>query len=186
LIYNKIRIIGGAWRSRKIEVLDKPGLRPTTDRVREMLFNWLMHDIVNANCLDLFAGSGALGFEALSRGAAHVDFVEQDTQAYKILKKNSAHLGAVNCNIVIKNSTQFIKQSLKKYDVIFIDPPFATNLLKKTMQFLCESDISEDCLVYAESDYNIADKFNFTRIIKQKKTGAVYSMLFKINKQDAS
>jgi 16S rRNA (guanine(966)-N(2))-methyltransferase RsmD len=125
----KIRIIGGVWRSRLLSVLDLSGLRPTTDRVRETLFNWLGQDLVGLKCLDLFAGTGALGFEAASRHAHSVTLLEKDKKAYAVLLANFASLqsspapGAVQ--ILHRDSLEFLKQQADRSShLIFIDPPF--------------------------------------------------------------
>lgn len=125
----KIRIIGGNWRSRLLTVIDLPGLRPTTDRIRETLFNWLGQDLTGLRCLDLFAGTGALGFEAASRGATEVVLLEKDKRAHANLLKNfdllksSPATGLVE--IVLGDSMEFLrKQADKSANLIFIDPPF--------------------------------------------------------------
>jgi 16S rRNA (guanine966-N2)-methyltransferase len=125
----KIRIIGGVWRSRLLSVLDLPGLRPSTDRVRETLFNWLGQDLVGLSCLDLFAGTGALGFEAASRHANSVTLLEKDKKAHAKLLANFALLqsspapGAVQ--ILLRDSLEFLKQQADlSSNLIFIDPPF--------------------------------------------------------------
>jgi 16S rRNA (guanine(966)-N(2))-methyltransferase RsmD len=130
----KVRIIGGTWRSRLLPVLDLPGLRPTTDRIRETLFNWLGQDLAGLRCIDLFAGTGALGFEAASRGAELVVLLEKDKKAYANLVANfsrlqsSPVLGAVE--ILQRDSVEFLKQQAERSsNLIFIDPPFADNAL---------------------------------------------------------
>ncbi len=125
----KIRIIGGVWRSRLLSVLDLPGLRPSTDRVRETLFNWLGQDLVGLNCLDLFAGTGALGFEAASRHANSVTLIEKDKKAYAKLLANFALLQSSPApglvQILHKDSLEFLKQQADcSSNLIFIDPPF--------------------------------------------------------------
>jgi len=120
-----IRIIGGEWRGRRLAVADRPGLRPTADRVRETLFNWLQLDVVDARCLDLFAGSGALGLEALSRGAASVTFVDRDRQAVERLRTTLETLGAgdrADCRL--ECAERFLAGAHAPFDVIFLDPPF--------------------------------------------------------------
>lgn len=125
----RIRIIGGVWRSRLLNVLDLPGLRPTTDRVRETLFNWLGRDLVGLNCLDLFAGTGALGFEAASRHANSVTLLEKDKQAHAKLLTNLALLqsspASGEVKILHRDSLEFLKQqAVGSSNLIFIDPPF--------------------------------------------------------------
>ncbi len=125
----KIRIIGGVWRSRLLNVLDLPGLRPSTDRVRETLFNWLGQDLTGLNCLDLFAGTGALGFEAASRHAHTVVLLEKDKKAHANLLVNLALLQSSPASGVVqimhRDSLEFLKQQAdKSTNLIFIDPPF--------------------------------------------------------------
>jgi 16S rRNA (guanine966-N2)-methyltransferase len=135
----KIRIIGGVWRSRLLTVLDLPGLRPSTDRVRETLFNWLGQDLAGLSCLDLFAGTGALGFEAASRHASTVTLIEKEKRAYSSLLANFALLqssptpGAVQ--ILHRDSLEFLRQQADySSNLIFIDPPFQEEgLLNQTL-----------------------------------------------------
>src|SRR6187397_596042 len=122
---NQVRIIGGTWRSRVIAFAPRADLRPTSDRVRETLFNWLGQDLTGVVCLDLFAGSGALGFEAASRGAARVVMVERDRAACASLKENRDLLGADRIEIVERDALEFLRQDGAQYDVIFLDPPFS-------------------------------------------------------------
>lgn len=128
---NQIRIISGIWRSRKIPVLNRPGLRPSSDRVRETLFNWLGRDLSNLRVLDLFAGSGALGFEAASRGANWVTLIEKERTIYANLEKQLTLLNSSPClgkvNLICEDATVFLdRQAGSSWDLIFIDPPFAS------------------------------------------------------------
>jgi 16S rRNA (guanine966-N2)-methyltransferase len=125
----KIRIVGGEFRGRRIAVPDRPGLRPTPDRVRETLFNWLGQSLEGLACLDLFAGSGALGFEAASRGAARVVMVEQDRAAFEALKKARDLIGARQVELVLEDAFAYLKRSDQRFDVVFLDPPFGQNAL---------------------------------------------------------
>ena len=150
---NCVRIIGGQWRGRRITVLDRQGLRPTTDRVREQLFNWLMNEVVGARCLDLFAGSGALGLECLSRGAASVDFVESDPQIAQQLNANLVKLDAQhNSRVHVSQAQTFVATASSPYDLIFIDPPFAANLIQPILKALSHANCySQGTLIYLES-----------------------------------
>ncbi len=121
---NKLRIIGGDWRSRQINFVDAPGLRPTPARVRETLFNWLRYEIVGTQCLDLYAGSGALGFEAASRGAKSVVQVENNIQACHCLKDNAVALSAVQIKVVQNDVLRYLDGEGLAFDVVFLDPPF--------------------------------------------------------------
>jgi len=149
----QIRIIGGQWRGRKLPVPDSAGLRPTTDRVRETLFNWLAADIQQAKCLDCYAGSGALGLEALSRHAASATLLELERPVAQQLEKNLATLGAKSGRVVNTNTLQFLAQKGDVHQLGFIDPPFRQGLLEKTTQLL-ESNgwLSDGALVYVESE----------------------------------
>jgi 16S rRNA (guanine(966)-N(2))-methyltransferase RsmD len=125
----KIRIIGGVWRSRLIKVIDAPGLRPTTDRVRETLFNWLGQNLDGLRCLDAFAGAGALGFEAVSRGASTVTLIERDKIAFANLRVNLSDLQSfpveASIDLVHGDGIGFLKrQANASWDLIFLDPPF--------------------------------------------------------------
>ena len=130
----KVRIIGGVWRSRLLTVLDLPGLRPTTDRIRETLFNWLGQDLTGLHCIDLFAGTGALGFEAASRGADAVALLEKDKKAHASLVSNFASLQsspvAGKVEIIHRDSLEYLKQQVNhSTNLIFIDPPFQDTAL---------------------------------------------------------
>lgn len=149
----QIRIIGGQWRGRKLTVPDSPGLRPTTDRVRETLFNWLAPAMVDARCLDCFAGSGALGLEALSRYAASATLLEMERGVAQQLQKNLATLKASNASVVNTNTLTFLAQPGTPHDVVFIDPPFRKGLLDETLQLLeANSWLADEALIYVESE----------------------------------
>ena len=124
---NRVRIVGGQWRSRVLRFPDIEGLRPTPDRVRETLFNWLGQDLSGRTCLDLFAGSGVLGLEAASRGARLVVLVERDARAFRALQANAALLGAVDpgVQLVRSDALEFLGSDARRYDVVFLDPPYA-------------------------------------------------------------
>ncbi|CAO98324.1 16S rRNA (guanine(966)-N(2))-methyltransferase [Erwinia tasmaniensis] len=149
----QIRIIGGQWRGRKLTVPDSAGLRPTTDRVRETLFNWLAADIQQANCLDCFAGSGALGLEALSRHAASATLLELERPVAQQLEKNLAALGAKNARVIHRNTLQFLAQKGEPHHLVFVDPPFRKGLLEQTLTLLENNDwLADGSLIYVESE----------------------------------
>ncbi len=127
---NQIRIIGGQWRSRRLEFPDAPGLRPTSDRVRETLFNWLAPVLPGARCLDLFAGSGALGIEALSRGAAEVVFVERDPAVVRALRDNLVRLKADGARVELAEALAWLRQPGAPFEIVLLDPPFGAGLLE--------------------------------------------------------
>jgi 16S rRNA (guanine966-N2)-methyltransferase len=132
----RVRIIAGEWRSRVIEVPARPGLRPTPERVRETLFNWLGQRLDDRACLDLYAGSGALGFEAASRGAARVVMVENDRAVLASLRKSRERLGAQAVEIVTEDARRFLARGGERFDVVFLDPPFRQNALPALLQEL--------------------------------------------------
>ncbi len=151
---NRLRIIGGSSRGRKIEFPDSPGLRPTGDRIRETLFSWLQSDIVNASCLDLFAGSGALGFEAFSRGAKHVTLVEKFTTVASGLRQSAENLGVDGAlDILTMSALDFMVRNTTPFDIVFVDPPFGSDLLQKSIDALSKATwLNVDCKVYIESE----------------------------------
>ena len=150
---SRIRIIAGQWRGRRLPVLSHDGLRPTTDRVRETLFNWLMHEIAGARCLDLFAGSGALGLEALSRGAEYVAFVESDQRVAAQLTQNLHELAAQQRGeIQCMNALAYLRaRPAKPMDIVFLDPPYRSELLEPVVDLLVKNAwLSERAIVYLE------------------------------------
>lgn len=147
---NRVRIVGGAWRSRLIAFPPRPDLRPTPDRVRETLFNWLGQDLTGRVCLDLFAGSGALGFEAASRGARRVVMVESDAATCRALVGNRAALGAEAVDIRKSDALAFLRADAESYDVVFLDPPFRSDLWPRIAALLAPR-LAPGALVYYES-----------------------------------
>jgi 16S rRNA (guanine966-N2)-methyltransferase len=145
----ELRIIGGAWRSRRIRFADRPGLRPTPDRVRETLFNWLGQDLEGQDCLDLYAGSGALGFEAASRGARRVVMVERDAAAARALQANRELLAADAVEVVRADALEFLSHHRVRYDVVFLDPPFADDCWPQLLVLLPQC-LKPGALVYCE------------------------------------
>jgi 16S rRNA (guanine966-N2)-methyltransferase len=147
-----IRIIGGSWRGRRFRFADVAEIRPTPDRVRETLFNWLGSRVVGARCLDLFAGSGALGLEALSRGATSAVFVEQNTLATRALAAFLAELNAQAARVEREDALRFLERPATPFDIVFLDPPFSAGLLQKVADRLERRDwLAPDALVYVES-----------------------------------
>ena len=173
-------IIAGKYRGKKIVVPESEGLRPTPSRVRETLFNWLQTDIVDVSTLDLFAGSGLLSFEALSRGAKQSTLLEKNKKVFDLLKKNAAFLKNENINFHLTDAVQFIKHhALHEYQLIFIDPPFHSNLHNEILNALC-TRLAKNTIVYIESPMQI-DALPFPAIqFKQKKIGQVFFSLFRI------
>lgn len=151
---NSLRIIGGKWRGRRLSFPAAAGLRPTHDRIRETLFNWLMQDIHGANCLDLFAGSGALGMEALSRGATHVTFVESQREVCQSLKHNLKQCAAANATVIHSDFCHLTAAQLQPpFDIVFVDPPFKTGLAAKAIQWLIENHVlAANARIYLETE----------------------------------
>ena len=177
----RLRIIGGRWRSRQLPIVDLPGLRPTTDRVRETLFNWLQADIPAAYCLDLFAGSGALGFEAASRGAEQVVMLELQAEAFRKLCDNKQSLTADNIQCMQQDAIEWLTKAAEMveqqvFDVVFLDPPYASNLLEQACVLLEKSHLlAADAKIYIEhpSQQALPELPANWRIIRGKKAGQV-------------
>lgn len=149
----QIRIIGGKWRGRKLPVLDSQGLRPTTDRVKETLFNWLMPVIQDARCLDCFAGSGGLGIEALSRYAKETTFIEYERNVAQQITANLALLNAENGKVIQDSALSWLAKQGTAYNVVFLDPPFHKGMLSETIQLLENNGwLAEDCYIYVEEE----------------------------------
>ena len=148
----RLRIVAGNWRSRLLQIADVPGLRPTSERIRETLFNWLATRIHGARCLDLCAGTGALGIEALSRGAAEVVFVERSAIAFKTLKNNIASLGATNAELFNLDARSYLGGSaVRPFDIVFLDPPFKADLHDELCRLLTEQNwLARDARIYIE------------------------------------
>ena len=178
----KLRIIGGKYRSRVLRVAARPGLRPTPDRVRETLFNWLGQDLSGLACLDLFAGSGALGFEAASRGAVRVVMVEQDRTALAELNRSRAALGAEQVLIVAGDANAFLAREKECFDVVFLDPPFRQNAVPDLLAKL-PPRLLRGARVYVESGAPVAVLWPWTEL-KQARAGQVSYQLLRWDGHD--
>lgn len=178
----QVRIIAGQWRGRRLPVADVTGLRPTTDRVRETLFNWLMHDIDGARVLDCFSGSGALGLEALSRYASHATLLELDKGAAKQLQKNLKSLNCSNAEALNTNAFDYLKRGCDTpFNVVFVDPPFRQDLYQQVINLLDQNGfIANDGWIYLESEAEIADLElpPSWRLHREKRSGQVLSRLY--------
>ncbi|ELK3679137.1 16S rRNA (guanine(966)-N(2))-methyltransferase RsmD [Vibrio fluvialis] len=177
----QVRIISGLWRGRKLPVHDAEGLRPTTDRVKETLFNWLAQDIPHARCLDLFAGSGGLGFESASRQADKVTMLEMNPQAFAQIKTNIAALKASNIEAVNTDTLAYLKQPGQAYDVVFIDPPFRQGLLQETVQLLEQNGwLAANAMIYIESEKELplTELPESWQLYREKLAGQVCYRLF--------
>ncbi len=176
---SSLRIIGGSMRGRKISFAAEEGLRPTLDRIRETLFNWLTADVAGANCLDLFAGSGALGFESLSRGAATVTFVDANSRVTTVLKKNLAELKIDKANVITSTAEEYLRNNQQKFDLVFLDPPFDKGFLPQTLDNLAPH-LCDEAVIYVEQEANAttpsySDQW---QVLKSKKTSRfVYQLL---------
>lgn len=148
----KLRIIGGRWRGRRLNIPEADGLRPTPDRVRETLFNWLQPYIAGASCLDLFAGTGALCLEALSRGAGRVVMVEQAARVVEQLRQHIVMLEAGNAMVVPADAVEFLRQTPQPFDIVFLDPPFRSDLIARCAELVeAHGWIKPGGLIYVEA-----------------------------------
>ncbi|KTD50381.1 putative methylase [Legionella quinlivanii] len=176
---NTVRIIGGHFRGKKISFPDVEGLRPTPDRVKETLFNWLMNSLHGKRCLDAFAGSGSLGFEALSRGAAHVVFVESAKPVFEQLRKTADSISANGIEIIHDDTRHYLKHCKEAFDLIFLDPPFASRLQEECIDIIAKNRIlAPGGLLYVESPEPL--NLNNTQwvVLKNKQAGQVIFSLY--------
>ncbi len=175
---NTVRIIGGQWRSRRLTFPPRPGIRPTPDRVRETLFNWLTPYIHGAHCLDVFAGSGALGFEALSRGARDVTFLDNSKEVIDALHKNAALLKTTHYDAFCIDALQWLaRKPSKPFDIIFLDPPYALSLLEPCLALLKQGGfLHPGSFVYVENDQIIPDVSGFVKH-RESRASQVYCAL---------
>ena len=173
---SQLRIIGGDWRGRKLEFpASLQQLRPTPGRIRETLFNWLVYDIKGARCLDLYAGSGALGVEALSRGASDVVFVESDLKSSRLLEANLNRLGS-DAKVYTMDARRFLRQIDREWDIVFLDPPYRHGMLQQILRLLHDNKrLAKDALIYIESERELDDLKLPTgwHYLKQKKAGQI-------------
>ncbi len=180
---SQVRIIGGQWKRRSLSFLAVNDLRPTPDRVRETLFNWLQFDIQGTRCLDMFAGSGALGVEALSRGAAECVFFEKNPAQGKHLQQAISNFGQ-QPQVFIGDSLQLINQQQQAFDIVFLDPPYSLNLWQNACHLLIEQKlIHQDSLIYieADKDWTALDLPACWQYFKNTKAGSVHSYLAKVD-----
>ena len=179
-----VRIVGGVWRSRLIGVPSRPGLRPTPDRVRETLFNWLGQNLSGLACLDLFAGSGALGFEAASRGAERVVLVEEDRAAIETLRASRIALGATKVEIVAADALAYLAAETGRFDVVFLDPPFRQNAFSAVLPAL-PPRLAPGARVYLEAASPLAVSAPW-RELRRKRAGQVSYQLLQWSADDTS
>ncbi len=196
---NSLRIIAGQWRGRKLSFATAPGLRPTPDRMRETLFNWLQGHLHEARCLDLFAGSGALAFEALSRGARHVTLVENNRDAVNKLRENIALLLTDKALLIQADAFQYLaaqclgsdiqcfdgksqRSPAQAFDLVFLDPPFRQNYLPRLLTSVHEKDLlTKSGVIYLEykneANPQLEEALKPFEVLKEKKTGQIVSQL---------
>ncbi|MET0044641.1 MAG: 16S rRNA (guanine(966)-N(2))-methyltransferase RsmD [Candidatus Thiodiazotropha sp. 6PLUC3] len=151
-VASQVRIIGGEHRGRRLPFADLPGLRPTGDRVRETLFNWLQPRIVGSRCLDLFAVSGSLGIAAASRGASQVVMLDTASAVVRQLEENRQNLKLNQVTVVRADALQWLEQEPAPFDVVFLDPPFSANLLGPLCQKLAQGWLAADARIYLEDE----------------------------------
>lgn len=180
----QIRIIAGRWRGRKLPVLDVEGLRPTTDRNKETLFNWLAPYVAGRHCLDAFAGSGGLGLEALSRYAARVDFIERDTGAVRMLRENVGRLALSSEQMAVHQGDmlQVLTRISGPLSLVFLDPPFNKGLLQRAVDALVQSDkLTAEALIYLEMEKgaSLLVPSNW-QLLKHKQSGQVDYRLYQL------
>ena len=180
-----VRIIAGCWRSRRLNTPVVTGLRPTSNRLRETLFNWIQQKIDGSECLDAFSGTGALGFEALSRGAGKVDFLEKNKHICHILQENANLLNCSKAHIIQTDALVFLKQkAVKPYDIVFIDPPFYCTLVQPCCSLLNNNNyLKSGSHIYIEMECTPQTCFtpptNWQQL-QQKKVGQVTTFLFQV------
>ena len=172
---SRIRIIGGQWRSRLLPVAAVPSLRPTPDSVRERLFNWLGQDLNGLNCLDLFAGTGVLGFEAASRGAESVTLVERDARAFGKLREAVELLPAPQVRLVRGDALEFAAQPPQRFDVLFLDPPYGKGLLDRVVPHLPHL-LTDDAVIYCEAEQPVPALGDY-RATREGRAGQVHYQL---------
>lgn len=187
---NKVRIIGGQFKSRQIQFVSADGLRPTPDRLRETLFNWLMGHLNDANVLDMCAGSGILGFEALSRGAKHVTFIEPNPTQNTQLQRTISQLTLGDDKVTVINATaqHALTTALPhQFDLVFIDPPYSLNLWQILLDLLIEQKcLQKNSLIYLEANNPLEQvmsswqQANQLQIMKHKKIGQIFAYLISI------
>lgn len=177
---SRVRIIAGEWRSRRISISPRPQCRPTPAQVRETLFNWVGDAIRGTHVLDLFAGTGALGFEALSRGANHATFIERDRKTIAVLRKTCQQfeLDANRAHVVEANALSWLNQNNAEWDVVFVDPPFKDRRTYDVVLRRLLSKLSRGALVYVESPVRTAPLEADLALWKNKEVGEVRMQLF--------
>lgn len=185
----QVRIIGGEWRGRKLPVVDAPGLRPTGDRIRETLFNWLQSDLAGSDCLDVFAGSGVLGAEALSRGAASVVSIEKQAKLLKLLQQVLQPLAGARLQLVQADALVWLNQpAARQFDLVFVDPPFALQLQQQVVDLLVRHQwLKPSARIYVErpQDSQPLQLPSGWCLLREKRAGAVSYALYQATDSDS-
>lgn len=185
---HQVRIIGGRYKRTPLPVIDTPGLRPTPDRVRETLFNWLGHlwqnEFTDLHALDLFAGTGALGMEAASRGFGRVTLIENDSRAAAALEKTRTRLAANHVRLLRTDAYRFVASNRDKYDLILLDPPFGSDRLNELLH-QTPNHLKPDGLIYVETGapLNVPDAL---QLVREGHAGAVYFYLLEPNHEKSA
>ena len=182
-VKNQVKIIGGKWKRKNISFVDAPSLRPTPSRVRETLFNWLDQDLTGKVCLDLFSGSGVIGFESLSRGALSVVMVEKSPQVYKMIQENKKLLQAEKAQVHFMDALMFLQKNNIKFDIIFCDPPFNEGWEDKLFPQLV-NHLAKDGLIYFESESALKEHDEFN-VFKKRKAGNVFYHLVALKNNES-
>jgi 16S rRNA (guanine966-N2)-methyltransferase len=182
-VKNQVKIIGGLWKRKNISFVDAPGLRPTPSRVRETLFNWLDQDLTGKVCLDLFSGSGVIGFESISRGALSVVMVEKSLQVSKMIQENKKLLHAEKAQVHFIDAHIFLQKNNTKFDIIFCDPPFNEGWEDKLFPELA-NHLAKDGLIYFESESALKEHDEFN-VLKKRKAGNVFYHLVTLKNNES-
>ena len=183
----KVKILSGLWKGKNVTFLEKKDLRPTKNIIRETLFNWIQEDVKDSICLDLFAGSGALGFEAASRGAKKVYLIDVDMDITNHLSLQKNELNANNVYIFNSSAFNFLENLKENFNVIFLDPPFSKKIINEIIRKISlMPEISDKCKIYIELPYKKNNEFMLETpdnwsLLKSKKTGEVVYLLFQHN-----
>ncbi len=169
---SRVRIVGGEWKRRYVTFRAAPGLRPTPDAVRETLFNWLGQDLTGLACLDLFAGSGVLGFEAASRRAAQITLVERDPRTFAVLRDNAVVLDMERLELIRADALKFLARPPRRYDVLFLDPPYHQGWIERVEPRL-DAVLADGARIYAEAEFPV-QRIGAWETVRSGKSGQVY------------
>ncbi len=175
----EITIISGTLKGRRLKVLDQPGVRPTSSRTRETLFNWLQNLVIGKNCLDLFAGTGALGFECVSRGANSCVLVDCNPVICNEIKEKSKLFACLNVDVIRSDAMKFLMNNDELFDIVFLDPPFGTDLLKSALKIMEKNTVKKNSLVYVESHRGLESPEGWTVVKKSNSRNVEFMLLEK-------